>query len=309
MTFEARPSRTSHTEIGGTYPIAPGMDVSAVAYHKSLKEQVQMGRLPSSVPDIPQLVALANTGASNATGFEVGLSVRPLSPIGLDLHYAWSQHEGLGSYPRSNREYFTDEYGPDRLAEPPPQMRPLTYDRTHRLLAQLHLSPSEDHAFHGFDMRAIARIETGTPYTKEDAPVTFGGSSSLWTIGVRSFQDVRTFSPSEPLQSSRTPWIATVDLSLSYEFEVGPGRMTIFALITNLLDTKNVLNVYTTTGSPSSDGWLNTEFARNFQDAYPQYETLYRAINLRNRWAYMSVTGNEIYDTPRQIRMGARVGL
>jgi hypothetical protein len=171
----------------------------------------------------------------------------------------------------------------------------------------LKLAPTEGEAFHGFDLRVLARIETGTPYTKEESPPLFSGSASVWTIGVRSFQDIRTFTPSEPPQSSRTPWIATVDLSLSYGFEVGPTRVTIFALVTNVLDTKNVLNVYTTTGSPSSDGWLNSEYAGSVQAAHPQYRTLYRALNLQNRWAYMDITGNDIYGTPRQIQFGARM--
>jgi hypothetical protein len=254
-------------------------------------------------------VAYANTGASDATGLEFSLNARPSPSIGFELLYALSQHEGYGSDPRSNREYFTDEYGPDRLSEPIPQMRPLAYSRTHRLLAQLNLTPPADDALHGFDVRGVATIETGTPYTKEDARTTIGGSTSVWTVGVWSLQDIRVFSPSEPLHSSRTPWIATIDLSLSYGFDAGPGRVTIFALITNLLDTKNVLNVYPTTGSASSDGWLNSEYARVIQSAHPQYETLYRALNLQNRWAYMGITGNDIYGTPRQIRIGVRVGM
>jgi len=41
----------------------------------------------------------------------------------------------------------------------------------------------------------------------------------------------------------------------------------------------------------------------------PHYADFYRAINLQNRWAYASVTGNDLYGSPRQIRMGLRVAL
>jgi hypothetical protein len=173
----------------------------------------------------------------------------------------------------------------------------------------MNVTPDENSPIHGFDLRAIATIESGTPYTREQGGHYTLGSSSVWMFGVRSLQDVRTQRLVEPTNASRTPWIATVDLSFSYEFLVGPARLTVFTLITNLFDTKNVLNVYPKTQSPSTDGWLSSEFVPNYVEAFPQYEQFYRAINLQNRWAYMSVTGNDIYGTPRQIQVGARVAL
>ncbi len=309
ITFRIRPSRTSQTEIGAEFPVAPGVTLTGVAYHKTMTGQVQMGRLPSTTPNDAELVAYDNSGESNASGMEFGVDVHPSGSFGLGFRYAWSQHQGVGSYPRSNRQYFTDEYGPDRAQAPPPILRPLDYGRTHRALILLNFIPEEDAMLHGLDLRTIATFESGTPYTKEQTEPMYLGSSTPWNIAVRGLQDVRTFRPDEPTNASRTPWIATVDVALSYEFIAGPTQITVFTLITNLFDTKNVLNVYPKTGSPSSDGWLGSEFAPNFVAAYPQYEQFYRAINLQDRWAYMSVTGNDIYGTPRQIQVGVKVGI
>jgi hypothetical protein len=79
-------------------------------------------------------------------------------------------------------------------------------------------------------------------------------------------------------------------------------------MVTNLLDTKNIINVYPRTGSANADGWLESTVARNYL-SIPQYETFYRIINQQNRWAYMSATGNDLYGTPRQVRFGVRVGI
>ena len=80
----------------------------------------------------------------------------------------------------------------------------------------------------------------------------------------------------------------------------------LFVNVLNLLNTKHVLNLYSVTGSPTDDGTLASRYADQLA-AVPNYEAFYRAINLQNRWAYMSASGNDIYGTPRQIRFGLNV--
>jgi hypothetical protein len=41
--------------------------------------------------------------------------------------------------------------------------------------------------------------------------------------------------------------------------------------------------------------------------ANPAYVAFYKAINSDNRWAYMQATGNDLYGSPRQIRIGTRL--
>ena len=76
-----------------------------------------------------------------------------------------------------------------------------------------------------------------------------------------------------------------------------------FVNVLNLLNAKNILNVYQTTGTDDDDGWLKSPLAGNFI-ATPGYLDFYQAVNLDNRWHYLGATGHDLWSQPRSIRFG-----
>ena len=304
ITFLVQAARTEQLECGAEYQLVGSLRGRASVYHKSMSQQVQIGRVRNT-SDVPISVAYDNTGESAVTGVEAALELKPTPAFSAGLTYAWASMQGYGSFPRSNQYYVMDEYSLDANSLPK-VLRPLTYERSHRFIGSLDIDPREGW-FDGLHLYAAATLESGTPYTQIE-PINNMGSASVWNIGVRPLIDIRTSSPLEPLNSSRTPWVLTVDLSASYDVVIGPATVTLFALVNNLFDRKNVLNVYPNSGTPSDDTWLQSPFA-SWYASIPQYFEFYRLINLQNRWAYMSATGNDIYGTPRQIRMGAKVAI
>jgi uncharacterized membrane protein len=76
-----------------------------------------------------------------------------------------------------------------------------------------------------------------------------------------------------------------------------------------LLDTKNVINVYTKTGNPYDDGYLSDSKAsgKNVETYGQTYVDMYKAINLENGGAYRSQLGLELFGIPRQIFFGIRL--
>lgn len=89
-------------------------------------------------------------------------------------------------------------------------------------------------------------------------------------------------------------------------------NLEIYANVLNLLNTKEILNVYPDTGVPTDDGWLKTPSATQYK-AIPNYTAFYNALNLQNRWGIMTYGANvgmgDTYGTPRQIRVGVRMEL
>ncbi|MCA9968461.1 MAG: hypothetical protein KC423_29655, partial [Anaerolineales bacterium] len=75
------------------------------------------------------------------------------------------------------------------------------------------------------------------------------------------------------------------------------------ANVLNLLNTKNIINVYETTGTADDDGWLKSPLASQYV-AIDGYEAFYRAINLQNGWGWQTATGTNLWSGPRQIRFG-----
>lgn len=307
VTSEVGPSRTTIIEVGVERQLSSRLHMGLVGYHKRMSGQAQLGRLPADAAIVQDMtVAFVNDGEGSARGVEAAIRVDLADAITLAGAYAWSRAEGTASKPRSNQRMVTDESS--WVTDPPPiVLRPLEYDRSHRFTGQLNFEPQEGDMLHGLVLRVRGSIESGTPYTKQNEELGYWGGT-VWAAGVRWYLDPRLMDLVEPLMSSRTPWTSSLDLSASYSLLVGPVRLTGFVLITNLLDRKNVMNVYLASGSPTTDAWLESSRSQ-YARAYEGFEALYRVINLQNRWAFMSATGSDIYGTPRQIQFGVRVGI
>ena len=122
-------------------------------------------------------------------------------------------------------------------------------------------------------------------------------------------QDARSREPQEPVGQSTTPWQNYVNLKVDYTLKLGGMGVTVFAYVENLLDTKNVINVYSRSGNAYDDGFLtdpklSTEIvAANGQT----YVDLYRNINLENRQHYINDFGRDVFATPQIVRMCASV--
>ncbi|MFH1942883.1 MAG: hypothetical protein ABIL68_12350, partial [bacterium] len=80
----------------------------------------------------------------------------------------------------------------------------------------------------------------------------------------------------------------------------------LYANVMNLLNTKNIINVYQTTGTDNDDGWLKCPMAAQYV-LIDGYEPMYRAINLQNGWGWTFATGGQLWSTPRQIHLGLMI--
>jgi hypothetical protein len=155
----------------------------------------------------------------------------------------------------------------------------------------------------GVGANVLLSFNSGHPYTKIQ-PLKELGQSSPWDVGVEPQNDRRYSYPQEPVNISATPFVFDVTLQISKMFAVGPLKMELYVNVLNLLNTKQVINVYPTTGSAQDDGFMSNPLSAGYR-TIPNYEAFYRAINLENRWAAFGPIG-DMYGTPRQIRVGLR---
>ena len=91
---------------------------------------------------------------------------------------------------------------------------------------------------------------------------------------------------------------------------MGGVGVTLFAYVSNLFDTKNVINVYSRTGNAYDDGFLSDpELSQQIVSANGQtYVDLYRNINLENRQHYRNDFGGlDTFSEPQIVKMGVAV--
>jgi hypothetical protein len=226
-----------------------------------------------------------------------------------------SDAQGTGSTPRSSQQAVTDE----ATARFPEFINPLNFNETHKGTVMLDYRFARGEggsALEGMGLNLLLNFNSGHNYTKIEEPHNLG-QASPWTIGVRALQDSRSRVPVEPINSSTTPWVFNVDLTLNKVFYFDLFNVELYARVLNLFNAKNVLNVFPTTGTATDDGWLKNSLAAQYLQI-PGYEDFYRAVNLQNRWAYDRVNGvaagglgqqagNDLFGAPREIRLGMKL--
>jgi len=149
-------------------------------------------------------------------------------------------------------------------------LSPLSYDERHRIVSTIdyrfesgkkyngpRLFGSDILSNMGFNVQLTA--VSGRPYTERETPTRFGGSQL-----------------SGSLNGARLPWTFRADLRIDKSFRLnGPDAakplfVNVYFRAQNLFDTRNIVNVYTASGSPDDDGFLS------FTDGLDQIENIER---------------------------------
>jgi hypothetical protein len=125
---------------------------------------------------------------------------------------------------------------------------------------------------------------------------------------MRATIDPRTRYPVEPINSSTTPWVFNVDMNFSKIFYLSAFNLEFYVNVLNLLNTRQVNNVFPNTGTAGDDGWLRSPLAANYK-TIPRYTEFYKTINIDNRYYFYRATGLDIYGPPRQIRVGLKLDM
>ena len=86
----------------------------------------------------------------------------------------------------------------------------------------------------------------------------------------------------------------------------------LYLYVYNLFNRRNVTNVYGRTGNTEDDGFLtDPNLSGQIVEASggATYRQLYEAVNLANRQHYWITEGGDLFDSPRQLRLGVELDL
>ncbi|MCX6257668.1 MAG: hypothetical protein NTW49_07225 [Bacteroidia bacterium] len=134
------------------------------------------------------------------------------------------------------------------------------------------------------------RTGSGSPYTKTD-------------IVSGSMQGSQN--------GSRKPWRTVLDLRVDRDIAIhlkGESKaikemnLNVYLEITNLLNTQNIINVYSSTGNPNDNGFLAAAANQPFINSQVD------AVAYRNYYSMAYFNNPGFYGLPRQIRFGISLG-
>ena len=237
---------------------------------------------------------------------EFSLKIRRVERVRAEINYTYSDSRGTNSFAAS-------AFGSVQVNNAVPTVIiPLDYDQTHRGSVSLDYRFMDNDGgpvLENFGVNLLLTFNSGHPYTL--AQPTGLGQNSAWTGGVIA-GDTRQRRPAVPMNSSSTPWVYNLDIRIDKTVPIVNMDFNFYIYVQNLLNTKNVLNVYDQTGNGYNDAFLSSGDANTIiaGSRYTErFADLYETINLTNRQHYLDAKGFDVFSIPRQIRAGVLVNL
>ena len=306
MGFDLDPVLTTQYEVGMSYQFLPDAAIDMTAFAKNTTGQVVLNTYPEVLIDNENNADhtanyYTNGDFTTVNGFEFTLRTRRINRLQTFASYTYSDARGVNSDPNSN----AGNLNQSMLSPPPMMINPLYYTNKHRgALSADYRFGEGDGVLSGLGVNVQYKFNSGHPFTLSD-----GGMGQRAAYEGALLEDARSREPNEPVGQSTTPWQSFVNLKVDYKLSLGGFGVTVFAYAENLLNTQNVVNVYSRSGNAYDDGFL-TDPALSSEIVAAQgdlYSTLYQNVNLQNRQHYQSDFGRDLFSTPRMVKFGASV--
>ncbi len=288
-----KPERTVDYEVGFMQMLGESSALKISAYYKELRNMVQ-SRFFTNIPTISTYETYDNLDFATVKAFSATYDLRRTGNVSLNLTYTLQFADGTGSDANSSRGL--GSRGIQRT------LYPMSYDERHRLNAVLDYRYGSGKAYNGpriggLDIFANAGINltavtvSGRPYTAGVEPVQFGSN------GIKG-----------AINGSRLPWTFRLDGRIDKSFNISKAdsrrglNINVYLRVQNILDRRNIIGVYTFTGSPSDDGFLNSARGIAFLEEGIIPGLSRDAFLASYQWRLLNPG---LYSLPRRIFLGA----
>ncbi|HWO57081.1 MAG TPA: TonB-dependent receptor [bacterium] len=285
------PEETTAYEAGWQRRVSDNASIDITAFYKDVKNLTEVVTQPA-IPN--SFSTYRNVDYGTVKGVEFSLDVRRSRNISAQFNYALAYADGTGSFANTQSNIAWT------VAEPPKHATPLEFDQRHKITGVLDIrtGPGEGPKLGDFypleraGVNFVLGAGSGFPYS----PVFVYNEVTLGAISPR---------PSGPINSRRQPWQYRVDMKANREITIaGKMNLDLYVWVINLFDRDNVVDVYESTGLPNETGWLETPDGQQFIVDNSMIHDTSRLTGEEKYQVRQADPRN--YDTPRQIRFGAR---
>ena len=302
-----RPEKVIDYEVGFKQAIgsAKRVAISISGFYREFRDMIQVTRVNFAYPIDYMTFDNLDFGTVKGITFALDMLRLPRLNIAGKLSYTLQFAEGTGSS-------YISQLALVRFGEP--NLRaivPLDYDQRHTLSVMLdyrlgkgkgpriRIGDRNVPVLENFGVNIYAIAGSGTPFTLQDIATReamLGVADRSRVIG--------------GINQARKPWTFRVDVKVDKTFVIKrqkeegksarPITAQVYLNVFNLLNRKNVINVWRYTGSPTDDGYLSSPqgeqdlAAQLFPDAFRDQYRLYTAYPFN-------------FDMPRRIHLGVLI--
>jgi len=293
---DLRPSKTIDYEVGFQQVLSKSSSLKIAGFYREQRDNITVINVPGAYPKTYR--SFGNLDFGTVKGLTLTYDKRKSKNLWMKVSYTLQFAEGTGSSAGSSVSLINS--GQPNLKA----IFPYTYDQRHQITGTLDYRFGDNKDYNGpvlwgkkilknTGVNFTANFATGTPYSAAKNTVPVGGSASYVLEGTPS--------------GSRTPSIFRVAMQMDRGFQLKFGKkkqksanLNVYLLVNNLLNTKNIVAVYRSTGNANDDGYLSdaqhqTVIASQIDEAsYRQYYDL----RMKNPF---------FYSAPRTIRIGVKL--
>jgi hypothetical protein len=311
-----KPERTTDYELGFSQVLNERKNsaITISAFYRELRNMIQGVQVYKAFPVTYN--TFDNIDFGTVKGFSLAYDLRRMANgVQLTTNYTLQFADGTGS---------SSTDGVNLAASGQPNLRtthPLDYDQRHTVVLNIdyRFGAAQDYSgpvitlhkgtekeknvkvFENVGANLVARAGSGTPYSRQRNITQGDPNSQNVVFGVAQRSNLAGM-----VNGSSLPWNFKFDLRVDKDIELvwkkdgdNPKRsnLNIYLQVLNLLNTRNIINVYKATGSPDDDGYI----------ASPQGQL--DLVNQTNTQSYLdlySIKMNDpsYYSRPRVIRLG-----
>ncbi|MGB3077099.1 MAG: TonB-dependent receptor [Chitinophagales bacterium] len=290
-----KPERTIDYQVGFKQALGAISAITISGTYRELKDMIQVQKVGFAYP--VEYRTFGNTDFGTVKSLQVTYELRRIKNVKLDANYTLQFADGTGSDITS---------GLNLVGSGQPNLRsliPFSYDQRHAFTASVDYRYGEGRSYNGpvvgknstallanTGLNFIFRAGSGTPYTRQSTPTpdaVFGVQTSSSITG--------------SVNGSRLPWSIKLDAKIDKDFKIGNDDKTyyfnVYLLVQNLLNTANIVSVYSYTGNPDDDGYIDSatgQQALQTQLDPESYEYLYG----------LKINNPNNYSQPRRIHLG-----
>jgi outer membrane receptor protein involved in Fe transport len=294
-----RPEKTTDYELGFKQVLGKTSALTISAFYREMQNMIQITRINFAYPNT--YTSYGNIDFGTVKGFTLQYDLRRTGNIRMLAGYTLQFANGTGSGANSNVELTDTEQPNIRF------MVPLDFDQRHQFTASVDYRYGEGSAYNGpliggkpvlknTGVNFIFKANSGTPYTRQARPTREAAAIGWQDNGQRVVEGV--------INGARTPWQFRIDMRLEKDIalkfnEKKSGNLNVYFLVQNLLDTRNIINVYRATGNPDDDGFINSADGQQLSASQIDQQAFIDQYGIR-------VQNPDNFSLPRRARIGVR---
>lgn len=309
---DLKPERTTDYELGFSQTLTEKKNsaIRISAFYRELRDMIQIMSVNYAYP--MNYISYGNLDFGTVKGMEVAYDLRRSGGVQMTASYTLQFADGTGS---------SASEGYNLVSQGLPNLRttmPLDFDQRHTIVTNFDYRFGSGKNYKGpvwtknkgkenekvtqilknVGANMVFRLGSGLPYTKQ------GNVTQAAAFGIAQRSTLKG-----SVNGSYLPWTYRMDLRIDKDFERTWGKkgegedkgnlvnINVYLQILNVLNTKNIQNVYAYTGNPDDDGFLASAEAQSTINAQTNPTSFMDLYSIK-------VNNPSNYSIPRRIRLG-----